>query len=255
MDISLLIRQRLTKLGLGQKELAAAAGVTESYISQLLGRKKPPPSPGRTEIYEKIGRALKLPSGELSMLAETQRREQLRKRVAEAPRALFPAARDLILRRCETARRKEVQRIFQKEPFGELERLVAQTLLQVALTVAGVREAGIFDLSAEACTSYLNPAIQAWDIDLATFAISVSPARRVRPPGVRRFAFAEQVQPAAPEPALEEFLNDPALSGDATPDEITFLKSLNLLGRRPSPIYYYRELQNLRDPLHFPSAS
>jgi hypothetical protein len=30
---------------------------------------------------------------------------------------------------------------------------------------------------------------------------------------------------------------------------------LKLSGKRPSPIYYYRELQNLRDPLHFPSVA
>ncbi len=36
MDVSLLIRHRLKDLGLEQKDLAAAAQVTESYISQLL---------------------------------------------------------------------------------------------------------------------------------------------------------------------------------------------------------------------------
>ncbi len=66
MDVSLLIRHRLKELGLEQKDFAAAAQVTESYISQLLARKKAPPSPGRTDIYEKIGKVLKLPSGELS---------------------------------------------------------------------------------------------------------------------------------------------------------------------------------------------
>ena len=29
------------------------------------------------------------------------------------------------------------------------------------------------------------------------------------------------------------------------------LKLLRFRDRRPTPIYYYRELQNLRDPLHF----
>ena len=43
-----------------------------------------------------------------------------------------------------------------------------------------------------------------------------------------------------------------SLSGDATPEEIEFLKLLRFTdGRRPTPLYYYRELQNLRDPLHF----
>jgi len=54
------------------------------------------------------------------------------------------------------------------------------------------------------------------------------------------------------EPGLEQFLKDPALSGNATEEEIAFLKDLKLRGKQPSSIYYYRELQNLRDPLHFP---
>ena len=40
MDVCLVIKQRLEELGLEQKDLAAAAEVTESYISQLLTRKK-----------------------------------------------------------------------------------------------------------------------------------------------------------------------------------------------------------------------
>jgi len=89
MDVSLVIKQRLSELGLDQRDLASATQVTESYVSQLLTRKKAPPAPGRTDIYDKIGEFLKLPSGELSRLADLQRREQLKKRVTEAPRALF----------------------------------------------------------------------------------------------------------------------------------------------------------------------
>ena len=54
MDVSLVIKSRLLELGLEQKGLAAAADVTESYVSQLLGGKKLPPAPERTDIYEKI---------------------------------------------------------------------------------------------------------------------------------------------------------------------------------------------------------
>ena len=54
MDVSLVIRQRLEKFGLEQRDLARAAQVTESYISQLLTRKKAPPAPRRTDIYEKM---------------------------------------------------------------------------------------------------------------------------------------------------------------------------------------------------------
>ena len=55
MDVCLVIKQRLEELGFEQKDLAAAAQVTESYVSQLLRRKKMPPAPDRTDIYEKIG--------------------------------------------------------------------------------------------------------------------------------------------------------------------------------------------------------
>ena len=42
MDVCLVIKRRLEELGLEQKDLATAAEVTESYISQLLARKKLP---------------------------------------------------------------------------------------------------------------------------------------------------------------------------------------------------------------------
>src|ERR1700687_6079355 len=89
VDVSLLIRHRLKELGLEQKDLAAAAQVTESYISQLLARKKAPPAPGRTDLYDRISKFLRLPKGELSKLADLQRHEELKKKVAEPPRPLF----------------------------------------------------------------------------------------------------------------------------------------------------------------------
>ena len=284
MDVSLLIRQRLTELGLDQKDLAAAAEVTESYISQLLARKKAPPSPGRTDIYDKIGRALKLPAGELSKLADLQRKEESRKKATELPRPLFKECRELILRKCDSSRQKEVRRIFEKEPFGELERLITQKLLDVAQGVAKeelqseewlrlmaqlsgrsyeqVRvsileflDTDVFNVSVENCISFLDPIIDSWDIDLKTFGMGVVPNRRLTAGSLKRFEFAEQEppQPVAIEPGLEQFLKDASLSGDATEEEIAFLKALKLRGKRPSPIYYYRELQNLRDPLHFPA--
>lgn len=286
MDVSLVIRQRLTELGLDQKDLARAAQVTESYISQLLARKKAPPSPGRTDIYEKIGKALKLPRGELSKLAERQREEESRKKATEMPRPLFQECRELILRKCDSARRKEVGRIFEAAPFGELERLVTQKLLDVAHGVAKeelqseewlrlmaqlsgrsyeqVRvsileflDTDVFDVSVDNCVTFLDPIIDSWDIDLKTFGMEVVPNRRLTAVSRKRFEFAEQAppRPATLEPGLERFLKDASLSGDATEEEVAFLKALKLRGKRPSPIYYYRELQNLRDPLHFPSAA
>jgi hypothetical protein len=260
--------------------------VTESYISQLLAGKKAPPAPGRTDIYEKIGRVLRLPSGELSNLADLQRKEELRKKAAETPRPLYQECRELILRKCDSSRQRELRRIFEKEPFGELERLVTQKLLNVAQGVAKEElqseewlrlmaqlsgrsyeqmrvaileflDTDVFNVSAGNCISFLDPMIDSWDIDLKTFGMGVVLNRRLTAGSLKRFEFAEQEppRPLAVEPGLEQFLKDASLSGDATAEEIEFLKTLKFREKQPSPIYYYRELQNLRDPLHFPPAA
>jgi len=54
---------------------------------------------------------------------------------------------------------------------------------------------------------------------------------------------------------LKAFLEDPSLWGDAKVEEIEFLRKLRFSHKRPTPLYYYRELQNLRDPLHFRRGS
>ena len=89
MDVSLVIGERLAELGLEQKDLAVAAKVTESYISQLLTRKKSPPAPDRTDIYEKMEKFLKIPIGKLSKLAELQRKDELKRNFVDPPLPLY----------------------------------------------------------------------------------------------------------------------------------------------------------------------
>jgi transcriptional regulator with XRE-family HTH domain len=282
MDVALVISRRLKELGLEQKDLAAAAEVTESYISQLLARKKAPPAPDRTDIYEKIERFLKLRGGELAKLADLQRKEALRKKVADPPRPLFREVRELILLKCEPRKRKQIHAIFEKEPFGEVERLITQKVLDVAKRVAKEElesenwlrlvarlskrsyeqtrvmilqflDTDVFHVSVENCVSFLDPLIESWDIDLEDFGVEIVLNRRLALERNKRFEFLEKKpEPAEePEPGLEEFLKDASLSADATKDEVEFLKRLRFNGRRPAALYYYRELQNLRDPLHF----
>jgi ribosomal protein S18 acetylase RimI-like enzyme len=63
MDVALVLRHRLKELGVEQRDLATAAQVTESYISQLVNGKKTPPAPSRTDIYERMeGVAVWIPS-------------------------------------------------------------------------------------------------------------------------------------------------------------------------------------------------
>ena len=284
MEISLLIRRRLEELGLEQRDLARAARVTESYISQLLSRKRAPPAPDRTDLYDKMEHVLKIPRGELARLAGLERREELKKSLGDAPTPLFKEVRELILRKCAPAKRAQLRAIFEKQPFGELERLVTQKLLDVVKRLAREElqndrwirlvarishrrseqmraeileflDTDIFNLSAEQCVAFLNPLIESWDIDLATFGVELILNRRVAREPLTTFEFVEQKpeRSSREEPGLRAFLKDADLGADATGEEIEFLRALRFKGKRPSPLYYYRELQNLRDPLHFSS--
>lgn len=286
MDVPFTIKQRLEELHLEQKDLAAKVGVTDSYISQLLSGKKMPPAPDRSDIYAKMENFLKLPGGTLSGLAEHQRIEHLRKNLGDAPAPLFKGVRDLILRKCAPAREKEVRAIFEARPFGELERLVTQKLLDVAKKVAkeelesdnwlhlvarlsgrsyeGMRvtileflDTDIFNISVENCVSFLDPLIDSWDIDLATFAVEIVLNKRLAPGNPKKFEFVETEADEFPqeEPGLKEFLENDPFNTNATPEEIAFLRKLKFRGRRPTALYYYRELQNLRDPVHFRESS
>jgi transcriptional regulator with XRE-family HTH domain len=269
-------------LGFEQKDLAAAAEVTESYVSQLLTRKKLPPAPDRTDLYEKMGRFLKLSSGKLAKLAELQRREELKKGFEDPPAPMLKEVRELVLRKCTPGKQPEIRAVFEKQPFGELERLVTQKLLDVIKGVAREElnseewlrsmarvtsrsykqmrvltleflDTEVFHVSLDNCISFLDPLIDSWDIDLSSFGMNIVLNRRFAPGRSKRFEFveAESDRPFGDEPGLNAFVKDASLSGKLTPEEIEFLKRLRFKGKRPTPLYYYRELQNLRDPLHF----
>src|SRR5690349_24850408 len=149
-----------------------------------------------------MGKFLKLPAGKLTKLAEYQRKEVLKRNLEDPPKPLFKEVRELILRKCAPGKENQIRVIFEKQPFGELERLVTQKLLDVVKRVAkdelenetwlrmvarlGCRsseemrvvvlaflDTDIFHVSAENCVSFLDPLIESWDIDLATFSLEI----------------------------------------------------------------------------------
>jgi transcriptional regulator with XRE-family HTH domain len=282
MEFPLLIRHRLKELGIGQRELAAAARVTDSYVSQLLRGKKLPPAPERTDVYEAMETLLKLPAGQLGALAALQREAVLKRKLADPPAPLFKEVRELILQKCAPSAEKTIRSMFEKEPFGALERLVTQKLLDVVkrvtrqelddegwlrllarlsdrgyeelrVIVLEFLETDIFTISADNCVTFLDPLIESWNIDLATFAMEIVLNRRLAPEHLKKIEFVEREPATTPvgEPGLQAFLQDSSLSGDVTAEEIEFLKALKFTRKHPTPLYYYRELQNLRDPIHF----
>jgi transcriptional regulator with XRE-family HTH domain len=282
MDFGSVVRARLGELGLEQKDLAAAAEVTESYISQLLSRKKAPPAPDRTDIYDKMEQLLKLPGDRLSRLAQHERNVDLKRALSEAPAPLHHEVRELVLGKCAASKAPKIRAEFEKEPFGALENLVTRKLLdavksaarqeleheswlqlvaqrtgrsykQMRVLVLEFLDTDVFNVSVENCVSFLEPLIESWDIDLTTFAMEIVLNRRLARGHSKRLEFVEREldEPVYEEAGLTEFLRDRSLSRDTTEDEVRFLRSLRFKGKRPTPLYYYRALQDLRDPLHF----
>lgn len=277
-----MIRQRLERLGMEQRELARAAQVTESYISQLLTGRRLPPAPRRTDIYGKLEKALRLPRGELAALAAHQRLERVRREWGDEAPPLFGGVRELILRKCHPGRRRAIRAIVEREPFGEVERLVTHSILELVKRVTSERlqderwlrtvaklagrsyqdvrvvaleflDTDILHVSPANCVAFLEPLVASWDIDLRTFELAVTLSPKVSERPVRRFRFVElsEPRPPAPEPGYADFLADRALSASATEEEIAFLAALTFGPRQPTALLYYRVLQELRDPLHF----
>lgn len=282
MDFATLVRSRLAELGCAQKDLAQAAQVADSYISQLLTRKRPPPAPDRTDIYPKMEAFLRLEPGALGRLAGIERTEELKHRLGQTPEPLFRGFRDLILAKCVAQKRDEVRGVFERHPFGTLERLITQTLLDVVQRIArqeldsenwirlaarvGSRtheemrvmvleflDTDIFHVSRENCVAFMDPLVESWDTDLGSLRIDITLNRRLVVDPQRRFEFVE-TEPLddSDEPSgFAEFLDDTRLSGDITEAEIRLLRLCRFNGKRPTKLYYHRALQNLRDPLHF----
>jgi transcriptional regulator with XRE-family HTH domain len=276
------VKSRLAALGYGQNDLARAAEVTDSYISQLLTRRKPPPALDRTDIYRKLESFLRLAPGELGRLVEIERTEEIRRKLGQTPEPLFQEFRDLVLRKCVEDKREEVRAIFCLEPFGTLERMVARILLDVVQRVArreldsedwmrlaasvGGRtheemrvivleflDTDVFHVSNQNCVAFLDPLVEGWNVDMDSLRLDIllNPRLVANPHRTFTFVEGEPTEGSIAEPGLAEFLSDPRFGGQVTEDEIRLLRRQRFVGRRPTKLYYYRALQNLRDPLHF----
>jgi transcriptional regulator with XRE-family HTH domain len=278
MDFVTFVRQRLEELALGQRDLAFAADVTESYISQLLSRKKLPPLPNRTDIYDKLSRLLRVPRDELARLAALQHHHALDRTWRAEPEPLFGPMRELVLRKCRPATQAAMRAIFEKEPFGNVERLITRTLIESIREEARDHardEKWLQSIAADSALSYrkmrvrlidlldsdpaasvgdfsyfIEPLLRSWDFDAQSFALTV----QLTTGSTREFRFqkADKNERTADEPGLRAFLRDAALSGAATTDEVGFLRRIRFATtEHPTALFYYRTLQNLRDPLNF----
>ncbi|MFC2034097.1 hypothetical protein ACFLTT_01650 [Chloroflexota bacterium] len=135
----------------------------------------------------------------------------------------------------------------------EVARLSNQGYERMRVIIQEFLETDIFNVSIENCVSFLELPIESWGINLKTFGMEITLNNRVVSEHVKKLEFVEKEseQLFEEELGLKEFLKDDGLSSDASEDEIAFLRKLRFRTKRPTSLYYYRELQNLRDPLHF----
>jgi len=99
-------------------------------------------------------------------------------------------------------------------------------------------------------SDFIEPLVRSWALDEQRFVLTV----QLTTGSTREFRFQETAKNGrrADEPGLRSFLRDTTLSGGATADEIDFLRRIRFAGtEHPTAIFYYRTLQNLRDPLNF----
>jgi hypothetical protein len=158
-----------------------------------------------------MDRFLKLPLGELGRVAEAHRKEELKRRLGDtAP--LFPDLRDLLLRKCAPDELEHVRAIFEHQPFGELERLVARQLRQVA----GL-DSDVLHITPKQ-RERLDAMIASWAWDAATFALEIKLSGRTVGWRRSRFEYAEREEPVGR--TARGVPADRSLSGTATPEEL-----------------------------------
>ena len=196
--VSELINRRLKELQRMPSELATAMQVPESYVTDLLAGRRPPPAPGRTDVYDRMTKFLRLHRNELSASARLERAAE-----AGGSRRPHVKVRKLLFELCEPTRARAVsRRLADRKRNVALEILIAQRLLEVAqgfvrrqlddevgIRVAAKREGcshtemrlrliNFLDVTPESLTVadhevYLRPRIAAWDIDLETNAMKI----------------------------------------------------------------------------------
>ena len=199
IKVSQLVRRRLKELKRSPRELAEAIQVSEEYVGDLLAGRRAPPAPGRTDLYDRMTKFLRLHRNDLPTCAKVEREA-----LGTKQKRPDPKVRALLLSLCEPVKAKKLDRRFTKrdQETANLDRLIAQRLLEVAqgfvrrqlddevgIRVAANREgisylamrmrllefldATVESLSVSDHDVFIRPRIGFWDIDLETTAMRI----------------------------------------------------------------------------------
>jgi hypothetical protein len=199
IKVAQLVRRRLKELKRTPRELAEAVQVSEEYVGDLLAGRRVPPAPGRTDVYDRMTKFLRLHRNDLPTCAKVEREAIGTKRTRPDPKV-----RALLLGLCEPNMAKKLDRRFTKrdQETATLDRLIAQRLLEVAqgfvrrqlddevgIRVAANREgvtylqmrmrllefldATVESLSVTDHDIFIRPRIGFWEINLETQAMRI----------------------------------------------------------------------------------
>lgn len=197
VKVGQLVRRRLRELQRSPRELAEVAEVPERYITDLLTGRRQPPAPGRTDLYERMTKFLRLHRNDLSTCARAERAAG--ERGKQRP---HPKVRERLMALCDPGKARLIDRRLARKGSAPLDRLIAARLLDVAqglmrrvlddevgLRLAASRNGRTYlemrmrvldflDATAETLTAddhddFLRPHIAAWDIDLETHTMRI----------------------------------------------------------------------------------
>ena len=190
-----VLRRRMQELGKTPEVLADAVDVPVEYINDLISGRRRPPLPGRSDLYDRMTRFLKLARNDLSRCAQAERDATVRRR-----RRLDTRVRQLVLELCEpgTARSLEgsptgigagvtgtplndlAQRLLTVAQ-GSVRRLIeddvalrlvaaerGSTYVAMRLRVFDFLDSTADTLTAEDFLEFVRPRISMWDIDFST---------------------------------------------------------------------------------------
>jgi hypothetical protein len=189
------LRRRLKELHRTPRELADAVQVPPEYIEDLIAGRRRPPLPGRTDLYEKMTRFLRLGRNDLTTCARAEREATIKQGVGNAE------VRDLLLGLCEPATAKVLSRRLSRKGSTEMDALVQRLIevaqgsvrrmlddeiaLRIAATQVGttfiamrLRVLEFLDATVETITAsdyeeFIRPRVGKWDIDLETGVMRV----------------------------------------------------------------------------------
>jgi len=197
VKVSQLVRRRLRELKRTPRELAEAVKVSEAYMSDLVAGRRPPPAPGRTDLYVPMAKFLRLHRNDLPTCARVERAQD-----GGVHRRPDPQVWKLVLGLCDPARQRSFTRRPAKGDGADLAAVIVGRLLEVAqgfvrrqledevgLRVAATRDGCTYlearmrllefldvagdSLTANDCEEFVLPRIAAWDIELETRAMRI----------------------------------------------------------------------------------